>query len=283
MGWHEWPLILFTVLAQTAVGAFCWCFAALTLGGLDDAGRARLQRAMLAVWLLAAAGFALSALHLGSPWRGINATFRFLRAPLSNEIVFGSAFVAAGFAGWWAQRRGIGSPGLRQGLLWLTLVLCLAFLASMTAFYLMPTVPTWNTPLTPAAFLLTATIGGSIVAATLFSAAGIEQPRWLREGPVKLAALAVAAAVLVTLAQSASLPAIHSSIHEAALLTPDYGALMGLRFVLLFTVLGLWLRGVWHGRTLAVGTGASYAVVLLLGEMVGRGVFYNLHMTVGLR
>ena len=31
MGWNEWPLIVFTVLAQTAIGAF-WVHAFVLLG-----------------------------------------------------------------------------------------------------------------------------------------------------------------------------------------------------------------------------------------------------------
>ncbi len=36
MGWHEWPLIFFTVFAQTAVGAFI-VMGLITLFGKADA------------------------------------------------------------------------------------------------------------------------------------------------------------------------------------------------------------------------------------------------------
>jgi len=282
MGWHEWPLILFTVIAQSAMGAFCWCFVALMAGGLDAERRLRLERRMIVVWGLVALGFAFAAFHLGSPLRAINATFRFGSAAFSNEVVFGSAFAGMGLVAWYLAWRGMGTVQLRNRLYWVTLICCAGFISGMSSFYLMPTVPTWNTPLTVASYVLTTIIGGSAVAATLFAGAGIEHG-FLRRGPVKLAAVAIALAVVVVIFQGNSLAGIHSSIRHAAALTPNYASLMALRFVLLFTALALWIRLTVRGGTLTPRLGVSYVLLLMVGELVGRGVFYNLHMTVGLR
>jgi anaerobic dimethyl sulfoxide reductase subunit C (anchor subunit) len=83
----------------------------------------------------------------------------------------------------------------------------------------------------------------------------------------------------VTLAQSASLPAINSSIKQAAELSPDYAGLMAFRFLLLFAALGLWRKQSGNGETLAVSTGVFCVILAMLGEMIGRGVFYGLYMT----
>lgn len=283
MGWEEWPLTLFTVTAQTAMGAFCWCFVALTAGKVEPGPRRSLERMMIVIWALVGLAFAFSAFHLGSPWRAINASFRFGRSAMSNEVVFGSAFVVSGLIGWAMCSRDLGSSGQRRFVLWLTLGCCLAFLAAMTSFYLMPTVPTWRTPLTPMAFVITAIIGGGAVAAMLFEAAGLRHHAWLGTGPVKLAAIAAVAAVLVTIAQSDSLAGIQSSIRQAAALTPDYTMLMGARFVIAFATLGLWARRVHRGDVLTLQAGVGYVLMLMVAEAIGRGIFYNLHMTVGLR
>lgn len=282
MGWNEWPLMLFTVIAQCAMGAFWWCSVALLTGSLSEAQRARLERGMLAIWVMMGVAFVFSSAHLGSPFRAINAIFRFGQSPLSNEVVFGSAFAGLGFLRWLMVSRNIGSEAARKGLLLATLACSLGFLWGMSSFYLMPTVPTWNTPLTPTAFILTALIGGGAVAATLFAHARINERALLVTGPVRLATVALIAAVLVTLAQSASLPAINSSIKHAAELSPNYAQLMAFRFLLLFAALGLWLKTSGRGETLAVGTGVFCVVLAMLGEMIGRGVFYGLYMTVGL-
>lgn len=58
-GWHEWPLVIFTVLGQCVVGALIvsgigW-FAAK-----NDADRQRIVRGMFFLWLLMGVGFIAS-------------------------------------------------------------------------------------------------------------------------------------------------------------------------------------------------------------------------------
>lgn len=121
MGWNEWPLMLFTVIAQCAMGAFWWCSFALLAGNLSEEQRSRLERGMLVIWVMMGVAFVFSSAHLGSPFRAINAIFRFGQSPLSNEVVFGSAFAGFGFLRWLMVARNIGSEAARKGLLLLTL------------------------------------------------------------------------------------------------------------------------------------------------------------------
>lgn len=283
MGWGEWSLFVFTVTAQSATGAFWWCCVALLAVGLPPDQYTQLERSMLVIWAMIVFAFAAAAFHLGSPFRAINASFRFGRSSFSNEVVFGSAFVGLGFIGWLMSVSNMGSTTSQLIVLGLTVICSFAFLVSMTSFYMMPTVPTWNTALTPAAYLLTTIIGGSAVAATIFAAAGVSQSGFLLYGPVTLISVALVAAIIVTLLQGALLPRIQSSIKRATDLSPHYAGLMAVRFVILFAALGLWLFELLHSGTLSVGTGIACAVLAMIGEMVGRGVHYGLHMTVGLR
>ena len=105
-GWHEWPLVLFTVLGQCVVGATIvsglgW----LALGDQREARR-RLVRNMFFIWLLMGIGFLASVMHLGSPLRAFNSLNRIGASALSNEIRQrravlrrGRILVAAGGAG----------------------------------------------------------------------------------------------------------------------------------------------------------------------------------------
>lgn len=283
MAWQEWPLFVFTVTAQSAIGAFWWCCIALFSGGLSPDQSSRLESLMLVIWAIAAFAFSASTFHLGTPLRAINASFRVGRSPLSDEVVSGSAFVGLGIVGWTMHTWNIGDGTIQLLVLGLTAVCSLAFLASMIRFYMISTVPTWNTPLTPAAYVLTTIIGGSAVAATLFAIAGIVWPGFLLHGPVTLVSAALVAAIVVTLQQGALLPRINSSIKQAVDLSPNYAALMALRFVILFSALGLWWLDMLRLGTLPVGTGILCAILLIIGEMIGRGVHFGLHMTVGLR
>lgn len=283
MGWVEWPLFIFTVVAQTATGAFWWCCIALLVVGLAPSQAAHLESLTPTIWIMVVVAFCAAAFHLGRPLRAINTSFRFGRSHFSNEAVFGGAFAGLGVLGWLMGTFGIGSANIQLAVLGLTILASFAFLSSMTAFYLMPTVPTWNTPLTPAAYLVTTILGGSTVAATMFAAAGIERPGLLAYGPVFVASLALVAAIAVTLLQSARLPKINSSIKRAIDLSPHYAVLMAIRFVILFTALGIWMLELSRFGGISVTTGIACSMLVMLGELVGRGVHYGLHMTVGLR
>lgn len=74
-GWHEWPLVIFTVLGQCVVGA-------LIVSGIgwfaanNDADRQRIVRGMFFLWLLMGIGFIASVMHLGSPLRAFNSLNR---------------------------------------------------------------------------------------------------------------------------------------------------------------------------------------------------------------
>lgn len=63
---------------------------------------------------------------------------------------------------------------------------------------------------------------------------------------------------------------------------PDYGSLMAWRTVALVLALVCWIVPQLKGYQPALPLlGTAFALVLV-GEMIGRGVFYGLHMTVGM-
>ena len=99
-GWHEWPLVLFTVLGQcvaeaTIVSGLGW----MSLTDNSEA-RQRLVKRMVFLWLMMGVGFLASVLHLGSPLRAFNSLHRIGASALSNEIASGALFFAVG-GFWW--------------------------------------------------------------------------------------------------------------------------------------------------------------------------------------
>jgi anaerobic dimethyl sulfoxide reductase subunit C (anchor subunit) len=96
---------------------------------------------------------------------------------------------------------------------------------------------------------------------------------------VSLLALVVSA--MMSVMQGAELATIHSSIQQAAALVPDYGSLMAWRIVLLAVALCFWIVPQLKGQQPAVSLLSIAFILLLVGELIGRGVFYGLHMTVG--
>ncbi|PLM14260.1 DmsC/YnfH family molybdoenzyme membrane anchor subunit, partial [Klebsiella pneumoniae] len=86
--------------------------------------------------------------------------------------------------------------------------------------------------------------------------------------------------IMVVVMQGSELATIRSSVQQASALVPDYGLLMAWRVVLL--ALACWCVPQIRGRKPAVSLLGLAFVLILAGEMIGRGVFYGLHMTVGM-
>ncbi|EPS7010365.1 DmsC/YnfH family molybdoenzyme membrane anchor subunit, partial [Enterobacter hormaechei] len=69
---------------------------------------------------------------------------------------------------------------------------------------------------------------------------------------------------------------------QASALLPDYGSLQVWRIALLAAGLGCWICPLirrQEPKTLGLFAGV---VLVVLGELIGRGLFYGLHMTAGL-
>ncbi|EKN4176742.1 dimethyl sulfoxide reductase anchor subunit family protein [Yersinia enterocolitica] len=280
MGWHEWPLMVFTVLGQCVVGGFIVLGLALIFGGLSRGQQQRVHRSMFALWVLMALAFIASTLHLGSPMRAFNSLNRVGESALSNEIAAGSVFFAvAGF--YWLLAILNKMPAL-LGKIWLVvaMVLGVVFVYAMCRVYSIDTVPTWDNIYTPLGFVLTAFVSGPMLGYLLLQWADINGRAMLQLPMISVLALIISLASVIM--QAASLPLIYSSVQQASQLIPDYGTLMVWRLVLLVLGLGCWICPLIRGRT-PMTLGMIFAMLLIIvAELIGRGVFYGLHMTVGM-
>lgn len=277
-GWHEWPLVLFTVLGQCVAGAlivsgYGW------LTAKDERVKQRIVRSMFFLWLVMGIAFLASVMHLGSPLRAFNSLNRIGASALSNEIASGSLFFAVG--GLWWLVAFLGKMPATLGKIWLLLsmLLGLVFVYAMTNVYQIDTVPTWYNGYTTLAFFMTMLLSGPLFAALLLRAAGVSC------SPAKFAGISVLA-LLVTVAvvvlQGLSLGEIHSSVQNAGALVPDYASLQVWRILLLVAGLGCWICPLVRRKEPSVGGLALGLVSVLAGEIIGRGLFYGLHMTVGM-
>ena len=280
-GWHEWPLMIFTVFGQCVAGGFIVLALALMKGGLSNEQQQRVVLSMFGLWVLMGIGFIASTMHLGSPMRAFNSLNRIGASSLSNEIASGALFFAVGGIGWLLAVVKKLPAGLRSLWLVATMVLGILFVWMMVRVYNpIDTVPTWYTVWTPLSFFLTLFLGGPLLGYLLLRVAGVDG--WaMRLLPV-VTLLALVASVIVALMQGSELPMIHSSIQQASALVPDYGSLMAWRVVALVLALACWVVPLLKGYQPAVPLLSLALVLVLVGEMVGRGIFYGLHMTVGM-
>ncbi|HFK9048978.1 TPA: dimethyl sulfoxide reductase anchor subunit family protein [Klebsiella pneumoniae] len=280
-GWHEWPLMVFTVFGQCVVGGFIVLALALMTGKLSREQEQRVVGSMFGLWVLMGIGFIASTMHLGSPLRAFNSLNRVGASSLSNEIASGAIFFAVGGIGWLLAVCKKLPAGLRSLWLVVTMVLGVIFVWMMVRVYnTIDTVPTWYTVWTPLSFFLTLFIGGPLLGYLLLRVAGVDG--WaLRLLPV-VSLLALLVSIMVVVMQGSELATIRSSVQQASALVPDYGLLMAWRVVLLALALACWCAPQIRGRKPAVSLLGLAFVLILAGEMIGRGVFYGLHMTVGM-
>ncbi|SVG05167.1 dimethyl sulfoxide reductase anchor subunit family protein [Shigella flexneri] len=256
-GWHEWPLMIFTVFGQCVAGGFIVLALALLKGDLRAEAQQRVIACMFGLWVLMGIGFIASMLHLGSPMRAFNSLNRVGASALSNEIASGSIFFAVGGIGWLLAMLKKLSPALRTLWLVVTMVLGVVFVWMMVRVYnSIDTVPTWYSIWTPMG--------------------------WAMRLLPAISVLALVVSGVMSVMQGTELATIHSSVQQAVALVPDYGALMSWRIVLLAVALCLWIAPQLKGYQPAVPLLSVSFILLLAGELIGRGVFYGLHMTVGM-
>ncbi|MEG0098382.1 MAG: dimethyl sulfoxide reductase anchor subunit family protein [Citrobacter sp.] len=277
-GWHEWPLVLLTVLGQCVVGA-------LIVSGLawfsakDAAARQRIVRSMFFLWVVMGTGFLASVMHLGSPLRALNSLNRVGASALSNEIASGSLFFAVGGV-WWLVAF-LGKMPAALGKIWLlvSMILGVVFVWAMTQVYQIDTVPTWHNGYTTINFFMTVLLSGPLFAALLLRTVRVSFNA-ATNASISVLALLVCAGVIAL--QGVSLGEIHSSVQQATALVPDYGRLQVWRILLLAAGLGCWICPLIRRKEPRVVGLAIGLIFVLAGEIIGRGLFYGLHMTVGM-
>lgn len=280
-GWHEWPLMIFTVFGQCVAGGFIVLALALLRGRLSREQEKRVVLSMFGLWALMGIAFIASTLHLGSPLRAFNSLNRVGGSSLSNEIASGAIFFAVGGIGWLLAVFNKLPAALRGLWLVLTAVLGVVFVWMMVRVYnTIDTVPTWHSVWTPLSFFLTMLIGGPLLGYLLLRAAGVVGCG-MRLLPV-VSLLALLAIAVVAVMQGSELATIHSAVQQASALVPDYGSLMAWRLAALAFALACWVVPMLTGKQPAVSLLGLAFVLVIAGELIGRGVFYGLHMTVGM-
>ena len=280
---REWPLVIFTILSQLAVGAFLlagiplyWADLIRT-GGMSGSG-IRLGVVLGVFGLLLAALF-FSFFHIHRPFKAFRAVANVRTFCLSREILFELLFMflLAGLV--FLEWRGV-SP--LRGLALSAGLAGVLFLLSMSKIYVLKAIPVWNGAFTVLSFFLTAFLLGALMSAFVFSLpAGSNAP----EKTMSVASLVLLAAGLVNAVLFAPKYGIWGTREKPSLKPPGayHPALHLLRLVLLLSGLILLGATVLGGERWQ-GSGGTVSAVLLAclltafaGEVIGRFLFYGLN------
>jgi anaerobic dimethyl sulfoxide reductase subunit C (anchor subunit) len=157
MGDWEWPLILFTVLGQIAIGII------LMLWWLDR-DRDHFDTKLFKHGVHVSGGLLILALlaslfHLGQPEAAYRALAHLGSSWLSREILFFLLTLLAWIYLFWQSRQQTGSRTLGLGI---TSVLGLMGVVSSAIIYVLPRVPAWNNVGPVLFFLLTTGLLGAL-------------------------------------------------------------------------------------------------------------------------
>ncbi|MCZ8500695.1 dimethyl sulfoxide reductase anchor subunit [Vibrio lentus] len=281
MIFHEWSLIFFTVLAQTAVGGYLLIGARALVLGHNEEKLNSYKVPMFILWALMGLGFMFSTTHLGSPLRAFNAFNQLGSAWLSNEVFFGAAFFALGGLQWLLSVVKKGGIAIQKALMVGAMVLGVIFMYAMINVYMINTVPTWDNIYTPLSFIMTMVVGGLLLSQFVIVFAN-DSRFTVDRNITMLAVMAVAISLIVTVGKLNLIGDIQTSVAKASELVDGLGSYVILQVALLMASLLVWILPMLNkAKVNPVNLGLAL-VLFLASELIGRGLFYSLHMTSGL-
>jgi anaerobic dimethyl sulfoxide reductase subunit C (anchor subunit) len=303
----EWALITYTILAQMSVGAFVVLgilhFFAARKAGAEHADRLS-DAALLAIGPVLVLGVLASLGHLGNPINAPRAITNLGSSWLSREIFSTVTFTVLGAAFALMQWRKISTQTVRNVLAWLTAIVGLFLVLSMSQVYMLETQPAWNTFATPVQFFATTFLLGTLAIGSAFIAnytylkskdpdCAEAQCALVRDALkwIALASIVILGVELVSTPMQLSLLASSPNAEaqsSVAMLISQFAGLFAVRLALVFLGAGLLAVFIYRyatqpGNESIMGSLAYGAFALVfISEVVGRFLFYATHLRIGL-
>jgi anaerobic dimethyl sulfoxide reductase subunit C (anchor subunit) len=303
---QDFALITFTILMQLSVGWFVVLMIVREYAArkMNQGEADRLAwRSLLFLGPVIVLGLIASLLHLGDPLGGYRAINNLGTSWLSREIVFGVSFgvLVAVFAllQWFKAF----SFGLRSFIAWVTALVGLVLVYSMSNVYLLASQPAWNTLATPVTFFTTTFLLGALAMGVLLAASfAIDKRREPKQAEARselmrpvMRWIAVVSVVLLGvelitlplyLAILAAGPA--AAVQTAQLWAGEYQWALITRLVLVVLGAGVFAFFLYRNTlnakletALANWAFASF-ILVLAAEVLGRYLFYATHVKIGI-
>ncbi len=279
MNSHDFPLVVFTLCQQFAIGTFLLTGLLLLKQRITGIYELTVSRRFFWILGLMAIGLLASTFHLGQPLRGINAFNRLGEAWLSNEVFITGLFIASGGLFWLLALCKPDMIQRRRLFLVITMLLGLGLLAAMSKLYMMETIPSWNNCYTPLSFVASTILGGALLSHLMIT--GTQYSACARAMLNGVGITALVCALIVALLQTIYLTGVSSSITTAIGQVSDYHTYLYLRVLLELLAFVIWITMIIKGKYCTVST-LMILMLVIIAESLGRGVFYATHMTVGL-
>ena len=168
----EIPLLIFSVLVPMGVTAAGLVGFVRSSMELSDESAKKMDTMLIIPAILTITGLACSFAHLGSPSHVFGMASGIGSSPLSNEIVVAGISIAAAIVYWIFAIAKHPEAGTHKifGIICIVLGLVTALFTGLA--YMVPTIATWNSPVSAVCQMFAALLGGAAVAALVFALAG---------------------------------------------------------------------------------------------------------------
>jgi len=289
---EEWPLMMFTLFSQLAVGSFVILMLMRTLLGQKEpvVGNQLTDQGIKQVGWVMALALAFSLFHLGTPSGAYRSIYHLATSWLSREILTAGGF----FVLWFISQAFLRKGKFSQALGWVTALVGLAAIYSMASIYATSIRPAWTNSNTYLAFYGATFAMGTAGALSFvtFACKGREVSKETLSFVRKISGITLVSVLLMLL----YLPMMISSLSgggaaaqaSAKLLTGSYMVPLVLRGIL--SIGGALLLSLRLGKSGEMANALSpqsiYLALLLIfiGEIVARYVFYAtaVSITVGM-
>lgn len=303
MNTREWALLTFTILGQLAAGMMLVLMIVrayvTSKVGVAEADRMTDIPMFMVVPIMGLALLA-SLLHLNNLVNVVKAVPNLGSSWLSREVVIAVAFVVVAVVYAFLQWRKIGSNSLRNVIGWIGTITGIVLTYAMPMVYMLRTVPVWNTPITVITFCVTALLLGTLgAAAALAVNYFIIQKQDLKASSKRLELLreivqsTTIAAIILLGVEFLVLPLYMAylgaaSMESLQLMMGTYGTVLVIRLLLVFGGAGVLATYLFRtassaGKERLMATLVYSAfVMVLVGEVMGRFLFYATNLRVGL-
>ena len=279
---HEWPLVLFTLLSQAALGIILTGEPVVCRLAGDGAQNRMRKQSIAALVFFGLAGLASMA-HIGSPLNALNTVRNVGSSWLSREVlmvgVTGTAML------WLAWQRLKNAPQAAECMAAFITIGAGAVLVAVTSqVYHTPMVQTWNSPLSILSFF-----ASSLILGAAWNALVLAGHKTLSSGSpgAPLPVFALAGLVLVAVSLPYSVPVLGAAANANTMLASVacltgyavWHALLSGIGVLLLVVLAVGWPGI-AAASLPVSVLAF--ILIAAGEFVGRVAFYLAYVRIGM-
>ncbi|HYF78549.1 MAG TPA: DmsC/YnfH family molybdoenzyme membrane anchor subunit [Symbiobacteriaceae bacterium] len=284
MNIHDLPLIIYTLCLQSAVGIY----VVSRMMAWTQTEKAQRMRFMWLVGGLGVAGVIASTLHMGYPWNAALTMTNLGTSWLSREIVLTVSFGVAWLISLVFERQEAGKVETRNGWAILTSLIGLGLVFVMSMIYRSTAFPAWEHGSTTVGFYATAgLIGTAVVFAGNCRKKAGEEPKGL--SALVIGGLAMLALQMVAVASNGVYlgSAGPEAAETAALLAGPYAVFYWARVILVVAGAAIvmplaWRRWAQQKVTSLPGLAGALVALVVVGELVGRVLFYATRVKIGL-